>query len=119
MNTTAPQPARPAVNSPAVQESPATDRTCFRSGLSAGLFVPAALFAGLLALSTERAGCCLTYGDRCGDSLPGWLFGWSLTLAVIACVVALAATAVRVRRAAFAIQLLAEFVALTVILSHT
>lgn len=119
MNTTAPQPARPAAKSAAVQESPAADRTRFWSGLCAGLFVPAALFAGLLTLSTERAGRCLTYGERCGDSLPDWLFGWSLALAATACVVALAATAVRGRRAAFAIQLLAEFVALSVILSHT
>ncbi|MFE2296235.1 hypothetical protein [Streptomyces sp. NPDC059452] len=106
MNTTAPQPTAP-------------DRTRFWSGLSAGLFVPAALLAGLLVLSSERAGRCMTYGQQCGDSLPGRLFGWSLALAALACVVALAATTVRMRQTAFAAQLLAEFVALTVILSHT
>ncbi|MFG3409498.1 hypothetical protein [Streptomyces sp. NPDC048142] len=119
MNTTAPQPASPAEEAPASGETPAADRTRFWSGLCAGLFVPAALFAGLLTLSSERAGRCMTYGEQCGDALPGWLFGWSLALAVIACVVTLAAAAVRVRHVAFTAQLLAEFVALTVILSHT
>lgn len=119
MNTTAPQPTHPAEEAPATEGAPTTDRTRFWSGLCAGLFVPAVLVAGLLTLSSERAGRCLTYGEQCGDSLPGWLIGWSLALAVVACVVALAATAVRVRQVAFATQLLAEFVALTVVLSHT
>ncbi|MEV4880652.1 hypothetical protein [Streptomyces cyaneofuscatus] len=121
MNTTAPQPTPPAeeATTETSTKAPAPDRTRFRSGLCAGLFVPAALVAGLLTLTGERAGRCMTYGQQCGDSLPGWLFGWSLALAVAACVVALAATAVRVRRVAFATQLLTEFVALTVILSHT
>ncbi|MFF3034868.1 hypothetical protein ACFVS7_28170 [Streptomyces rubiginosohelvolus] len=81
--------------------------------------MPAALLAGLLPLTGERAGRCMTYGQQCGDALPGRLFGWSIALAVAACVVALASTAVRTRQGAFAAQLLAEFVALTVILSHT
>lgn len=117
MNTTAPEPTPPAEE--ATREPLTPDRTRFRSGLCAGLFVPAALVSGLLTLTGERAGRCMTYGQQCGDQLPGWLFGWSLALAVVACVVALAATAVRVRQVAFATQLLAEFVALTVILSHT
>ncbi|MFJ6612979.1 hypothetical protein ACIQPT_22185 [Streptomyces sp. NPDC091289] len=119
MSTTTPQPGHSAKKSPTPRKAPTTDRARFWSGLCAGLFVPAALFAVLLTLSSDRAGRCLTYGDLCGDSLPGWLFGWSLALAVIACVVALTATAVRVRQAAFGTQLLAEFVALTVILSYT
>ncbi|MGW6720521.1 hypothetical protein [Streptomyces sp. NPDC054995] len=126
MDSTAPQPHQPTQPTQPTEETPAaaegsatTDRTRFWSGLCAGLFVPAALLAGLLTLTGERAGRCMTYGQQCGDALPGWLFGWSLALAVVACVVALAATAVRTRQAAFATQLLAEFVALTVILSHT
>ncbi|WP_411083709.1 hypothetical protein [Streptomyces sp. cmx-18-6] len=114
MDTTAPQPATPPA-----EEPPAPDRTRFWSGLCAGLFVPVALLGGLLTLTGERAGRCMTYGEQCGDQLPGRLFGWSLALAAVACVVALAAPAARVRRVAFATQLLAEFVALTVILSHT
>lgn len=50
--------------------------------------------------------------------LPAWLFGWGIGLAFAAWVVALAAPAVRVRRMAFAVQLLAECAALAVILSH-
>ncbi|MEU0162666.1 hypothetical protein ABZ154_28615 [Streptomyces sp. NPDC006261] len=121
MSTTAPQPTPPAdeTSTGASTEAPAPDRTRFWSGLCAGLFAPAALVAGLLTLTGERAGRCMTYGQQCGDSLPGWLFGWSLALAVVACAVALAATTVRVRQVAFATQLLAEFVALTVVLSHT
>lgn len=101
---------------PATEEF--TDRTRFRSVLSALLFVPAALVLGLLTLTSERAGRCLTYGEGCGSSLPGWLFTWSLGLGAVACVVALAASAVRVRRIALVAQLLAEGAALMVILSH-
>ncbi|MEU0146375.1 hypothetical protein ABZ119_10500 [Streptomyces sp. NPDC006288] len=72
---------------PATEEL--TDRARFRSVLSALLFVPAALVLGLLTLTSERAGRCLTYGEGCGSSLPGWLFTWSLGLGAVACVVAL------------------------------
>ncbi|MFC5170386.1 hypothetical protein [Streptomyces mutomycini] len=110
MNETAP------LLEPATEE--VKDRTRFRSVLAAILFVPAALVTGVLTLSSERAGRCLTYGEGCGQPLPGWLFTCGLGLAVVACTVALAASTVRVRRNALAAQLLAEVTALVVILSH-
>ncbi|MEU8708729.1 hypothetical protein [Streptomyces sp. NPDC048565] len=50
------------------------DRTRFRSLLSAFLFAPAALALIMLALTSEHTGRCVTYGEQCGPSLPGWLF---------------------------------------------
>ncbi|MEU1483652.1 hypothetical protein [Streptomyces sp. NPDC005752] len=97
----------------------ATDRTRFRSILSAVLFLPAALVAGFLTLSSETAGRCLTYGEECGTPLPGWLFTCGLGVGAVACVVVLVAIEVRTRRVAFAAQLLAEVTALVVILSHS
>ncbi|MFG3532984.1 hypothetical protein ACGF8B_40750 [Streptomyces sp. NPDC047917] len=112
-------------STPATKERRATDRTGFGgrssrfwSFLAAVLFVPAALAVGLLALSSERAGRCLTYGEQCGSSLPGTLFVWNVGVSGVACVVALVAPAVRVRRVALIAQLLAECVALIVILSY-
>lgn len=107
---------------PLLEPAPATaeiaDHTRLLSVLSALLFVPAALLSGVLTLSSDRAGRCLTYGEECGTSLPGWLFSWSLGAGAVACVVALAASAVRTRRIGCAAQLLAEGTALVVILSH-
>ncbi|MBM7439034.1 hypothetical protein [Streptomyces sp. HB132] len=97
----------------------ATDRTRFRSILSAVLFLPAALVVGVLTLSSETAGRCLTYGEACGSPLPGWLFTCGISLGAVACVVVLVALEARVRRIALAVQLLAEVTALTVILSHS
>ncbi|MCX5115343.1 hypothetical protein OOK13_44345 [Streptomyces sp. NBC_00378] len=119
MNTTE---SRPTL---ATKEMRATDRTGFGgrssrfwSFLSAVLFVPAALTVGVLTLSSERAGRCLTYGERCGPSLPGGLFVWGVGVGGVACAVALVAPAVRVRRMALIAQLLAECLALIVILSY-
>jgi hypothetical protein len=106
------------MNTTAPRSKPAVDRTRFLSVLSAAFFVPAALAVGVLTLASERASRCLTYGEECGSSLPGWLFAWGVGLGGVACVVALAAPAVRVRRVAFIAQLLAECAALVVILSH-
>ncbi|MFE6847136.1 hypothetical protein [Streptomyces sp. NPDC057686] len=50
--------------------------------------------------------------------LPGWMFVWSAGLGAVAFIVALAAPALRVRRVALGVQLLAEGTALLVILSH-
>lgn len=96
----------------------ARDRSRLGAVLSAVLFVPAALLTGILTLASERASRCLTYGEQCTQGLPDWLFGWSAGLGAVALVVALAAPALRVRRAALAAQLLAECTALLVILSH-
>jgi hypothetical protein len=112
-------------STPATKETRATDRTGFGgrssrfwSVLSAVLFVPATLAVGVLTLASEQAGRCVTYGEQCGSSLPGWLFVWGVGVGGVACVVALAAPAVRVRRVALIAQLLAECVALMVILSY-
>ncbi|MFJ2111446.1 MULTISPECIES: hypothetical protein [unclassified Streptomyces] len=73
--------------------------------------------AGVLALSTERAPRCPGYGE-CGPTLPGWLFQWGACLGAAACVVALVAPAVRVRRWALGVQLLAEDAALMTVLGY-
>ncbi|MFI1279250.1 MULTISPECIES: hypothetical protein [unclassified Streptomyces] len=108
----------PSVTPPAQAQAAGRDRSRFLAVLSAVLFVPAALAAGVLTLSSERAARCVTYGEQCAQGLPGWLFGWSAGIAVVAFVVALAAPALRVRQAALAAQLLAECTALMVILSY-
>jgi len=86
--------------------------------VAALLFVPAAVVAGALTLASERAGRCLTYGEQCTPGLPGWLFAWSAGVGAVVFLVAVAAPAVRVRRAALTAQVLAEGTALLVILSH-
>ncbi|MBT2368500.1 hypothetical protein J7E88_25035 [Streptomyces sp. ISL-10] len=103
---------------PLPEAARATDHIRMWSVLAAVLFLPATLTAGVLTLASDRASRCLTYGEQCGTSLPGWLFGWGVGLGLAAWVVALAAPAVWVRRVAFAVQLLAECAALVVILSH-
>ncbi|MGW6923658.1 hypothetical protein ACWGA9_20670 [Streptomyces sp. NPDC054950] len=107
-----------AVPAPPVQSASPTDRTRRWAAVAALLFVPAAVATGVLTLASERAGRCLTYGERCSPGLPGWLFEWSAGVGAVAFLVAVAAPAVRVRRAALSAQALAEVTALLVILSH-
>ncbi|MFJ6659049.1 hypothetical protein ACIQNG_22245 [Streptomyces sp. NPDC091377] len=115
MDATAPPPPAPAPPAPV----PAgTDRTRLWSAGCALLFAPAALVTWILTLLSERAARCLTYGEGCEPGLPDSAFDGSLGLGVVACAVALAAPAVRVRRVALAVQLLAECMALVVILSR-
>ncbi|MBT2408566.1 MULTISPECIES: hypothetical protein [unclassified Streptomyces] len=110
---------------PATEEMRAADRTGFGgrssrfwSFLAAALFVPAALAASVLTLSSERAGRCVTYGEQCGSPLPGELFVWGVGVGAMACVIALVTPAARIRRVALIAQLLAECLALMVILSY-
>lgn len=112
MNATAHSPMTPA------RPTAGRDRSRFWSALCAVLFAPAALAAGVLVLSSERAARCLTYGEQCAQGLPGWLFYWGVGLGAAACVTALAAPVARVRQVALTAQVLAEFVALLVILSY-
>ncbi|MCS0638076.1 hypothetical protein NX801_20940 [Streptomyces sp. LP05-1] len=107
MNT--PAPAHPARDH---------DRTRFWAAACAVLFVPAVVLAGLLTLSSERAGRCLTYGEQCHQALPGSLFTWGAGLAAVAFAAALAAPTPRLRRTALAAQLLFEGLPLLVILSY-
>ncbi|MFE5208757.1 hypothetical protein [Streptomyces sp. NPDC056600] len=95
---------------------PDRSRSC--SVLVAVLFAPAALAAGALTLTSERAARCLTYGEGCSPALPDQLFPWSLGLAATACLVALAAPVAQLRRGALAVQVVAECTALLAILSH-
>ncbi|MEU9304710.1 hypothetical protein [Streptomyces sp. NPDC048269] len=113
MNATAPSAASP------VRIGGEKDRARLWSGLAAALFLPVALLAAVLTLSSERASRCVTYGEQCAAWLPWWLFGWSAGLGAVALVVTLAASALRVRQAALGAQLLAECTALLVILSYT
>ncbi|MEU9086205.1 hypothetical protein [Streptomyces sp. NPDC048357] len=101
-----------------VRVAGAKDRSRFWSGLSAALFPGAVVAAVILLLSSVRVSGCVTYGVQCTRGLPGRLFLWSVGLAVVALVVALAAPALRVRQAALCVQLLAECTALLVILSY-
>lgn len=106
--------------SPPRRSDGARDRSRLWSALCAVLFVPAAAAVGVLTLTSERASRCMTYGgDECSTSgLPAGLFDWGVGLAVAACLTALLAPAVRVRRAALAVQLAAECAALLAILGH-
>ncbi|MEV7571014.1 hypothetical protein [Streptomyces tanashiensis] len=82
----------------------------------AALFVPATVLAGVVALAAENAGRCLTYGEGCG-STPGHPYAVSLAVAAVAFAVAQGAARGGVRRAAFGIQLGAEFVFLTLVMT--
>lgn len=84
--------------------------------VSAGLLVPATVLAGILALSSDQAGRCVGYAEECG-SHPGWMYAGSLGLAVVALVVALAASRERVRRAALGTQVVAELVFLLMVVT--
>ncbi|MFC9425687.1 hypothetical protein [Streptomyces sp. NPDC056987] len=108
----------PSATPPAPATATGRDRSRLWAGLSAALFVPAVLAAGLLLLSSERVSGCVTYGVQCAKGLPGWLFVWSACIGAVAFVVALAAPALRVRQVALAAQLCAECTALLVILSY-
>ncbi|MEV0415505.1 hypothetical protein AB0I68_33215 [Streptomyces sp. NPDC050448] len=112
MNASSPLTASP------VRTDGGKDRSRFYSGLSAALFVPAALAAVTLLLSSVRVSGCVTYGVQCTRGLPGWLFVWSVGFGALALVVALAAPVLRLRQAALGAQLLAECTALLVILSY-
>lgn len=103
---------------PPVPAAPPRDLTRIWAVVAAVLFLPAAAVAGVLTLASERASRCVTYGEQCAPGLPGWLFGWGAGLGVVALVVAVAAPALRIRRAALAVQVLAECTALLVIVSH-
>ncbi|MEV4425316.1 hypothetical protein ACIGN6_26025 [Streptomyces sp. NPDC053792] len=82
----------------------------------AGLFVPATLLAGLVALTAENAGRCLTYGEGCG-STPGYPYVASLVLAAVAFATAQGAARTPVAKAAFRVQLGAEAVFLTLVMT--
>ena len=110
MNATAQSPKPTAT-------STTSDQTRRWANLSGALFIPAVLVVGLLTLATDRATICVMY-DECGPSLPGWLFTWGTALVFAGWLVALAAPWVRVRRVAFLVQLLAECMAVMVIVSY-
>ncbi|MEU9165965.1 hypothetical protein AB0D29_37530 [Streptomyces sp. NPDC048424] len=118
MNATTPPAPPPAPANANASVVAGRDRTRLRAVLSAALFVPAALAAGVLALSSQGASRCVTYGEQCTSGLPGSLFLWSVSLGVVALAAALAAPAGRLRQAALAAQLLAECTGLLVILSY-
>lgn len=111
MKASAPLPAAPRSTS-------TKDRTRLWAAVAAVLFVPMGVVVGALVLASERTSRCMTYGEQCASGLPGWLFAWSTGVAVVALLVALAAPAVRIRKAALATQVGAEGVALLVILSQ-
>lgn len=78
--------------------------------------LPATLLAGVLALSAENAGRCIGYGENCG-STPGWLYSGSLLTGGLAWLTVLLVPRDAARRTAFWIQLAAEGVFLTAVVS--
>lgn len=111
MNASAPAPAAP-------QPASTKDRTRLWASVTALLFVPMVVAAGVLVLASERTSRCMTYGEQCAPGLPGWLFWWSTGVGAVALLFALVAPAVRTRKAALATQVVAEGMALLVILSQ-
>ncbi|MFF8377054.1 hypothetical protein ACF07V_13090 [Streptomyces sp. NPDC015661] len=87
-----------------------------RSLIWAGLFVPATVLAGIVALTAENAGRCLGYGEGCG-STPGYAYVVSLVPAAVAFGIAQGATRLTVGRTAFRVQLGAEAVFLTLVMT--
>lgn len=109
MNASAPAAPQPASTK---------DRTRLWASVAALLFGPMVVAAGVLVLASERASRCMMYGEQCASGLPGWLFWWSTGIGAVALLFALAAPAVRTRKAALAAQVSAEGMALLVILSQ-
>ncbi|MFF9848069.1 hypothetical protein [Streptomyces litmocidini] len=105
--------ASPAVPPPAEK---AGRRLRKLSLIWAGLFVPATVLAGIVALTTENAARCVEYGDGCG-STPGYAYLGSLVVAVVAFVVAQGAARTTVTRTAFRVQLGAEAVFLMLVMT--
>ncbi|MFI0942049.1 hypothetical protein [Streptomyces sp. NPDC021020] len=88
------------------------------SSVCAGLFLPLSLGVFLLTMSSDSASDCALNGEQCHPAPPWPLFGWGATVAATAWLVTLMAATVRGRRCALAVQLLAEFAALMVVLAH-
>ncbi|MFJ9736564.1 hypothetical protein [Streptomyces sp. NPDC101166] len=105
-------------SAPPAPVTPSRDFTRLWAALAALLFLPAAAAAGVLTLASERASRCVTYGEQCASGLPGWLFDWGAGIGAVALLIAVAAPDVRIRRAALAVQVLAECTALLVIVSY-
>ncbi|MFB7392218.1 hypothetical protein [Streptomyces sp. NPDC056191] len=87
-----------------------------RSAVWAGLFVPAALLAGLLVLGRENAARCLTHGDSC-DGTPGFLYAAALAIAFAALVTVQGTSRPGLRRTACRTQIGAEGVFLVLLLT--
>ncbi|WP_329384012.1 hypothetical protein [Streptomyces sp. NBC_01716] len=85
----------------------ATRRLRKLATISAFSIVPASILAALLALTGERAGRCITYGENCGSN-PGWLYQGSLLLAGVAWLTVLVVPRNAVSRSALGVQLAAE-----------
>ncbi|MFI1714146.1 hypothetical protein ACIGW4_09435 [Streptomyces sp. NPDC053513] len=97
--------------------SPVDSRRLRRLSLIwAALLVPTTVFAGLLALTAENAGRCITYGESCG-STPGYPYAVSLAVAAVAFVTAQAASRPTVARTAFRVQFGAEAVFATLVMT--
>lgn len=88
------------------------------SCVGAVLFVPLALGIFMLAMSSDSASDCVLNGEECHPAPPWALFVWSAALAGAAWLTTLAASTARVRQWTLAVQVLAEFAALVVILAH-
>ncbi|EST27113.1 hypothetical protein [Streptomyces niveus] len=73
---------------------------------SALLLVPATILAGLLAVTGEHAGRCLTYGGC--DTNPHWLYQGSLLTAAIAWLTVLCLPRKTVGGSAYVLQLAAR-----------
>ncbi|MFI0928147.1 hypothetical protein ACH4TP_30110 [Streptomyces sp. NPDC021012] len=108
-------PATPAAPAPAPSDADGR-RLRKLSLIWAGLFLPATVLAGIVALMAENAGRCIEYGDGCG-STPGYPYVVSLALAAVAFAVAQGADRDTVRKAAFWTQLGAESVFLLLVMT--
>ncbi|MFD4765590.1 hypothetical protein [Streptomyces niveus] len=86
--------------------SPTTRRLRMWATTAALLMVPASILAVLLALTSERAGWCITYGD-CASN-PDWLYQGSLLVAGMAWVTVLCVPRKRVGGSAYVLQLAAQ-----------
>jgi hypothetical protein len=112
MNPTAPVTARTG------QAAAGKDRSRLWGVVCALLFLPAALAASVLALSSEQASRCVEYGEQCAHGLPWSVFEGAAGAGAVALLVVLAAATARVRQVALGVQILAEAAALLVILSN-
>ncbi|MEV6399096.1 hypothetical protein AB0M39_30665 [Streptomyces sp. NPDC051907] len=106
-------PTAPASSSPTAE---AARRLRMWSVVWAALLVPATIATGILALTAENAGRCIGYDESCGGN-PEWAYGGSLLVAGVAWATVLCVPSIAVRRAALWIQLAAECVFLTAVLT--
>ncbi|MFF5763390.1 hypothetical protein ACWD5B_33495 [Streptomyces tanashiensis] len=111
------RPGAPAAEAGLLRRRSAEAMLLRRRGMIwAGVFLPAVPLAAVAALTSENAGRCVAYGNGCG-SVTGLFALVALGMVLVALVTVQSTSRAAVRRAAYRVQLGAEFVFLTLVMT--